>query len=165
MTPETQNAVPFTGALPIPYTAEEVGRTFAGLLASFDFGAELQDLGIGALSLFKRGQAKRHLAAISIALWHIALERSFPNDAGVFYAHFMATYPPVSADKRSARKLHGLVTEYDTLISEKKDADFTQVAEKLIEYFKLDSEEHRRLQLKVSLRIRTMYELIFDKLI
>lgn len=164
MTSETRSAV-FTGALPIPYTAEEVGRTFAGLLATFDFSAELQDLGIGALSLFKRGQARKHLTAISIALWHIALEKSFPNDAEAFYAHFMATYPPVSANKKNARKLHGLATEYGTLIAEKKDADFTKVAEKIIDYFKLRSEEQRRLQLKISLRIRTIYELIFDKLI
>ena len=153
------------GPLPIPYTAEEVGRTFAALLATFDFAAELRDLGIGALSVFKRGQAKKRLTAVSIALWHVALEKSFPNDAGAFYAHFVATYPPLSAARNSARKLRHLVDEYDALVAEKKDTDFTSVAENLADYFKLDGEERRKQQLKLSLRIRAIYELIFDKLI
>lgn len=165
MTPEPRSAAPFPGALPIPYTADEVSRTFANLLATFDFAAELRELGIGALSVFKRGQAKKRLTAVSIALWHIALERSFPHDANVFYAHFLATYPPLCADKKSARKLRDLVTEYDALVAEKKDADFTAVAENLADYFKLDGEERRKQQLKLSLRVRAIYDLIFDKLI
>lgn len=165
MTSEIRNTASFTGALPIPYTAEEVGRTFADLLATFTFAAELQDLGIGALHIFKRGRVKKHFTAVCIALWHIALEKSFPNDAEVFYTHFINTYPPVSANKKSARRLHGLVTEYETLVAEKKDADFTKVAEKIIAAFTPGGEEQRRQQLKLSLRIRSIYELIFDKLI
>ena len=165
MTSESQSASSFTGALPIPYTAEEVGRTFADLLDTLDFAAELQDLGISSLRVFKRRQAKKHFRAVCIALWHIALEKSFPNDAEAFFAHFMTTSPLVSAEQKNARKLRAMVETYDALLVEKKDADFTTIAEEITRQFEQGHEEQRRHQLKLSLRIRAIYDLIFDKLI
>lgn len=150
---------------PIPYTAEEVGKNFAGLLETFDFTYELRALGIGFWNFAKRRHAKKRFVAMCVALWRIALEHSFPNDADVFFNHFLTTYPPIAADKRSAKKLHALVMEYDALVSEKKDADFTKVAASMTEAFPLSPEEHRKQLLKLSLRIRSIYELIFEKLI
>lgn len=152
--------VPF----PIPYTAEEVGRTFAGLLGSFDFGAELRELGLGQWSPFKRSQAKKLLTAIYIALWRIALERSFPQDADAFYAHFVGTYTPLLGDGRSAKKLRDLVSRYDPLVAEKKDTDFTGVADALVKSLGLP-DDTRRQRLKLSLRIRAAYDCIFARLI
>lgn len=154
-----------TGPLPIPYTAEEVGRTFADLLAAFDYGTELHELGIGRWSFLKRSHAVKLLTAVNIALWHVALERSFPNDADTFFAHFVKTYPPLAGDGRSAKKLRDLVTQYDTLVAEKKDTDFTQVADTLIGALGILESDKRRQQLKLSLHIRSVYEFIFEKLI
>lgn len=155
----------FERPLPIPYTAEEVGRTFADLLATFDFAAELHDLGIGSLSLFKRRQAKKLFTALCIALWHVALGKSFPNDADAFFTHFVATCPSLVGDCRAAKKMRDLVMRYDALVAEKKDGDFTKVADTITKTFKLAPTEQRRQQLKLSLRIRSIYDLIFEKLI
>lgn len=158
--------MPETGvALPIPYTAEEVARTFADLLATLDFAAEIRELGIGKLSVFKRSQAKKRFRALSIALWHVALEKSFPNDANVFFTHFVASYPPLAGDGKSAKRMRDMVEAYDKLVAEKKDADFTGVAEYLADAFNIGNEDRPRQQLKLSLRIRSIYELIFKKLI
>lgn len=154
-----------TGPLPIPYTAEEVGRTFADLMAAFDFGTELHELGIGRWSFLKRSHARKQLTAVNIALWHIALERSFPNDADAFFTHFVKTYPPLVGDRRSARKLRDLVAQYDALAAEKKDMDFTKIADTLIEALGILESDKRRQQLKLSLHVRSMYEFIFEKLI
>ena len=151
--------------LPIPYTAAEVGRIFAGLLESFDYAAELYDFGVGRLNFVKRAKVKKHLTAVCIALWHIALEKSFPKDSETFFAHFIATYPPLVGTGRRARNLRELVTQYDALASEKKDADFTQVADAFVKALGFSQDDGRRQQLKFSLRIRTIYEIIFEKLI
>lgn len=153
------------GPLPIPYTAEEVSRTFADLLATFDYSAELHEFGIGRWSFLKRSQARRLLTAVNIALWHIALERSFPHDAEAFFAHFVATYPPLAGDRRSAKKLRDLVAQFDALVAEKKDTDFTNIADTLITSLGILESDKRRQQLKLSLHIRSVYEFIFEKLI
>ncbi|GHV53548.1 hypothetical protein FACS1894206_04460 [Deltaproteobacteria bacterium] len=151
--------------LPIPYTADEVGRTFSDLLATFDFGLELHELGIGSLSVFKRRQAKKRFTALCIALWHVAVEKSFPHDAEIFFTHFITTYPPLCGNGGSAKQLRDFVSKYDALVSEKKDADFSHVADNLAESLRLAKTERPKQQLKLSLRIRAMYDLIFAKLI
>lgn len=161
----TAPAHPPGGPLPIPYTAREVGRTFADLLATFDFEAELHGLDISRFSFIRRFRSKRLLTALCIALWHIALEKSFPNDADAFFAEFLETWPPLTGDGRSAKGLHALVVRYDALVAEKKDADFSKVAEVLAEDLKIHENDRRRQQLRMSLHIRSVYELIFAKLI
>ena len=164
-TPETALGEASNGPLPIPYTAEEVGRTFVGLLATFDFAVEMRELGIKRLQFVKRLRAKKLMTAVCIALWHLALERSFPHDADAFFAHFTATYPPMVGERRGAKKLRGLVVQYDSLMAEKKDTDFTRVADTLVNALHIEESDKRRQQLKLSLHIRSVYELIFNKLI
>ncbi|CAK7053735.1 MAG: hypothetical protein DELT_01120 [Desulfovibrio sp.] len=163
METEAQHSV--EGPLPIPYTAEEVGRTFAELLDTFDFAYELRELGVGSCNVFKRGKAKRHLTALCIALWHIALEKSFPNDAKAFFLHFRQTYPLLTGEKRGAKKLREILDRYDAILCEKKDGDFTRAAEELLDAFTPTVADNAKLQLKLSLHIRTIYDLIFTKLI
>ena len=153
------------GPLPIPYTADEVGRTFSTLLDTFDFSTELHDLGIGSLSVFKRRKARRHLIAICVCLWRLALERSFPNDAAAFAEHFAATWPPLASGRGSATALRELVAAYSGLMAEKKAADFTVVADYMTQALGNAGEDGRRHQLKLSLRIRSLYETIFNNLI
>ena len=153
------------GPIPVPYTAEEVGRTFADLLASFDFRQELFELGIGSLRLVKRARVKKLLTALSIALWHVALTKSFPNDADAFFNHFIATYPLLENKGRSAAKFRELVLRYDALVSEKKDTDFSEVAKQIAGDLDFHPADRAKGQLWLSLRIRAFYDLIFTKLI
>ena len=152
-------------ALPIPYTAAEVSRIFEDMLAAFDFTVELQDLGIGAFSVFKRNRGNRHLTAVCIALWRVALEKSFPNDAAKFFTHFLNTHPKFQGQGRAAGKLRDLVAEYNALIEEKKNTDFSTLAEKVVAALEIPAHNRPKFQLRLSLHIRARYELIFEKLI
>ena len=153
------------GPLPIPYTAEEVGRTFADLLETLDYATELYELGVGKLRIFKRARVKSHLTAVSIALWNIALGKSFPNDADAFFTHFTSTYPPLTGDAKNAKQLLELVIHYDSLAKERKDADFTCLADAIVEAIGTQGKDERSQQLRLSLHIRGLYGLIFEKLI
>ena len=153
------------GPIPVPYTAEEIGRTFAGLLATFEFRQELFELGIGPLRVIKRARVRKLLTALSVALWHVALEKSFPKDADEFFNHFVATYPPLKGEGRSARKFRELVSRYDSLVLEKKDTDFSEVARHIAEDIGFQPADSAKGQLWLSLRIRAAYDLIFEKLI
>lgn len=149
--------------LPISYAAEDVARTFTELLPTLDFRGEIEELGVG---LFKRGKARKRLTAISISLWHLALERSFPHDASAFAEHFAATSPLLAnGKKKSVRVMREMVAAYDALLAEKKDADFTAVADDMASSLGSVGEDWRRHQLKLSLRIRALYEIIFKNLI
>lgn len=152
-------------AVPISYTPDEVGKTFMDMLATFDFAVELRDLNIGAFSLFKRRHAKQLVMALYIALWHVALEKSFPNDAQTFFTHFVNTWPYLQGTSKRTRSMRGLIAEYDALVSETKDTDFSHVADRIADLFTTPATDRAKLQRKLSLRIRTVYNLIFSKLI
>lgn len=151
--------------LPIPYTAEEVGRTFSAQLENFDFSEELKDLGIGVLSLIKRSQGTQQFTALSIALWKLALARSFPEDAENFFSYFLENSPLLTGDGKKAKKLRAAVLEYVELLAEKGDMDFSAIADHLVRALKLSGPELPRQRLKTSLRVRALYSFIFDKLI
>lgn len=153
------------GPLPISYSAAEVCRNFMDLLATFDFAVAFQELGIGSLSVFKRNMAKKRLTAISIALWHVALEQSFPQNTEEFYAYFLEHYRPLQGDGKAAQKLRQFLEEYDSLVQQKKNTDFTCVADNLALVFKISEKDKARQQLRLSLHVRSLYDLIFDKLI
>ncbi len=150
------------GPLPISYAPEEVGRTFQALLQTFDFTHEMQELGIG---MFKRGRARKELTALAVGLWGLALERSFPNDAAAFFAHFCDTGVLLAGDKKGPRRMRELVQGYVGLLAARKEADFSLVADHMVAVLNLGGEGGRGRQLKLALMIRDLYNLIFTKLI
>ena len=160
---------PHTGISPrisvAHYSAEEVVSQFLALYACLDFKSELSDIGITSLQLRRRKKALREFRAIAIALWGVALQKSFPQDAQVFFEHFLATAPFLTGKGKECTRLQGRVNIYVDLMNEKKDADFLPVAEYLAEVLALNDEDMRRLRLKVSLITRHLYTLIFDKLV
>ncbi len=147
------------------YSADEVIRNFEALLGSLDFKAELLELGIGALQLGRRKKALRELTALSVGLWNLALLRSFPDDAGAFFTRFRETSPRLNAPGKEPKLLQSRVGIYVDLLKDKKETDFLPVASYLAEVLALDAEDMRRLRLKVSLITRSLYTLIFDRLV
>jgi len=147
------------------YGADEVIRQFLGLYYSLDFKAELADLGITRWQFLRRGKAVRALRAICIALWGLALQKSFPNDAGDFFAEFRARAPMLAGSWKETARLHESVNAYVELLAPKKDADFSPVASHLAAILALHPEDAPRLRVKLSLIIRNLYVLIFDKLV
>jgi len=147
------------------YTADEVIRQFLGLYHSLDFRTELADLGISRWQFLRRRTALQALRAICIALWGLALQKSFPNDAGNFFAALRDQAPMLAGSGKETARLHKCVNAYVELLAPKKDADFSPVAGHLATILALHAEDIPRLRLKLSLIIRNLYVLIFGKLV
>jgi hypothetical protein len=150
---------------PVVYTAEEVAKRFKVLLEGLDFRQDMQEMGIGCLSLFKRRKARQQLTALTVALWRLALERSFPRDAEVFFGYFLDNDPLVRGTGPAAGALRALIDKYLELLAEKKDADFSEAARHMAEALKIRAADTRAFSLKAALRVRRLYTLIFDNLI
>ena len=150
---------------PVIYTAEEVAQNFEALLSCMDFKRDLMELGIGSLSLFKRRKALQQLTALSIALWKLTLARSFPQDADAFFQHFMENNPRVSGTGKKPEALREVVQVYVDLLAEKRDTDFSIAAQHMADALALSGADNRSFCLKISLRVRQLYNFIFAKLI
>jgi hypothetical protein len=147
------------------YNADEVIRQFLGLYNSLDFKEELEDIGITRWQFLRRRKALREFRAICIALWGLALQKSFPNDAGNFFSGFRERAPMLAGNWKETACLHERVNVYIELLAPKKDTDFSPVASQMAKGLALDIEDVPRLRVKLSLSIRNLYGLIFDKLV
>jgi len=147
------------------YTADEVIRQFLGLYNCLDFKAELEDIGIIRWQFLRRRKAVREFRAVSIALWGLALQKSFPNDAGDFFAALRDQAPMLGGSGKETARLHERVNAYVELLAPKKDADFSPAAVHLATLLAERAEDVPRLRVKLSLSIRNLYVLIFDKLV
>ena len=102
------------------YSAAEVIGQFLALYNCLDFKAELEDIGIGRFQFMRRKKALRELRALCIALWGIALQKSFPDDAGSFFAKFRETAPVLAGPGREAVEMQTRVNVYiDRLLPER----------------------------------------------
>lgn len=146
------------------YTADEVIRQFLALYNCLDFKSELAELGIGRFQFLRRRKALRDFRALCIALWGLALTKSFPNDAEEFFTVFMASAPALVGGGEGARLLDR-VGVFGKLLLPKKDADFLPVAEYMAEVLAPSAGDRPRLRLKLSLIIRNLYMLIFNRLV
>ncbi len=146
------------------YSSSEVLLNFQSLLDSLDFSAQLQDLGYGRLSPLKRRAALREFTAVSIGLWKLALERSFPVEHAEYFDQFLRSSPSLNGGKEQSRTLQR-IEPYMELLTIKKDADFLPAAQFLLDSLQMEVMERKSLELKISLFIRNLYNLIFSKLI
>ena len=146
------------------YTIDEVVNNFEALLEHMDFEQELALLGLGRMRFLLRDKVKAEWQALTIGLWRLALERSFPHDGDVIFATFMAQHTrdmrPKKAEAFTAR-----VGEYVTGMLAQGDADFIPASERLIALLKTPPGGVPAAQLKIALRIRALYTLIFKRLI
>ena len=147
------------------YSAAEVIQQFLALYNCMDFKPELEELGIGRFHLMRRKKALREFRALSIALWGLALQKSFPNDADTFFQEFRATLASLFPSPKERELMENRINIYVDILAAKKDTDFLPIASYLAEVLALDAEDTRRLRLKLSLIMRNQYTMIFDKLV
>jgi hypothetical protein len=147
------------------YSAGEVIEQFLALYACLDFRHELEELGVSRFQFVRRKKALRELKALSIALWGLALQKSFPLDAADFFNQFRSVAPDLAGQGKSPRDMHARVNIYVDLLAGKRDTDFVPVAAYLAEILAINDNDLRRLRLKLSLITRNLYTLIFDKLV
>jgi hypothetical protein len=146
------------------YSAEEIILQFLSLYNCMDFKTILEEMGVGRFHFLLRHRALREIKALCIALWRTALLKSFPQDAEAVFTEFCATVPALADGSKEAQRLHARLDAYVTLLAPRQDADFLPVADYLAQA--LDLQPHSpRQRLKLSLILRNLYTLIFNKLV
>lgn len=147
------------------YSSEEVIGQFLALYSGMDFKTELAALDVSRLYPSRRKRVLREFQGLAIALWRLALLKSFPNDAERFFQEFLEKSPIMNTLDSSGEEMQLRVREYVELLEPKKDKDFFPVADYLADVLALSDDEVHRLRLKISLLMRTTYARIFEKLV
>ncbi|BAV92200.1 hypothetical protein [Candidatus Desulfovibrio trichonymphae] len=139
-------------------------KNFEALLGDMDFTVELELMGIGRLQFLLRRQMLLEWRSLYMALWRLALDKSFPHDAGRIFDAFVRDYSAAHPDKQSAA---GLVRagEYWGMLAPAGETDFNPAARHLVSFFSQDVKELRSMRLKLALHIRKIYKSIFDRLL
>ncbi len=137
---------------------------FKALLADADFTLELELLGIKRLQFMRRNQMQTELMGLYMALWRLALARSFPVDAQPMFELFQQEYAKAHKDKHSNHIVQR-ANEYWAMLEPRGDADFSEVARHLSSFSTQDPNQAKSINLKLVLHIRKIYKLVFDRLI
>lgn len=148
----------------LSYSPEEVLANFNALLADIDFKTELTRLGIGRRHFFLRRKMVEELTALTLGLWHLALERSFPEDCETLFETFLSRRlcdcPP-----KQAKRFEEKTRAYVAMLETHKDKDFTGPGGHLVSLLTTDKQKKPTLRLRLVLLIRNLYTLIFERLI
>lgn len=138
---------------------------FAALLDDVDFSRELAALGIGRLQFLRRRQMLIELRGLYIALWRLALGRSFPHDADVMFSVFIHGFLMRNRGDKIARAIAERGRQYWGMLEPVGDSDFTDVAKHLISFAAREEKDRPALALRLALDIRSIYSTIFERLI
>lgn len=148
------------------YSTNERIDNFNALLKSYDFSTEVALFGLKRYQFLRRKVALRELKAAFIALWNLALTKSFPDDNTLVFEEFLSRYSyVVEGSNKDAQLLLQKVAVYDTLMQKKGDKDFSEVADFMADLVLTEKTTKKRIGLKLALALRAMYSLIFEKLI
>lgn len=151
-----------------PSFCEEALHNFSLMLGGMDFSQELALLGIGKFHFRRRERALRELRAMSIGLWRLGLQRSFPADGEAIFERFMLElYERAhnSREREQANAFDLLVRSYVERLNERGDSDFTAVSGHIVDLFKRSSADAAAQRLKLALLMRNAYLNIFHHLI
>lgn len=143
---------------------QEALENFAVLLDDTDFTAHLHLMGVGRLHFTRRRQLLLEWRGLYVALWRLALGRSFPQDADAMLAAFCRSYRERHKDKLTPQMLER-AEQYWDMMRVTRESDFTEVARHFCSFCQLDEKASRSLQLKLVLIIRKAYTDIFRRLI
>lgn len=147
------------------YSADEVIANFQALYDSYNFSADVEELHFSLFQFKKRNMALQELRVVSIALWFIALKRSFPDKAEEFFAAYRAKAPFLCQPEKKSAQRQARLNTYLDLLRSKAETDFSPVAAYLADIFASKHQEGAKIQLKLSLVLRQMYNLIFERLV
>ncbi len=143
----------------------DVLANFDALLHDMTFVEELQMLEIGRTRFILRYQLKQHWIALTIALWRLALERSFPADWQRIFEAFVQHHLKCFGNEKKRSAFLTILRCYLDLSEINKENNFTPLSSYLINTLPKQPKELTNMRLRVSLHLRTLYNLIFEKLI
>ena len=72
--------------------AQEALDNFHVVLGDYDFSRELELSRVGRLQFLRRRQMLTEWRGLFMALWRIALAKSFPDDADAMFDAFLLSY-------------------------------------------------------------------------
>lgn len=144
--------------------AQEALDNFHVVLGDYDFSHELELSRVGRLQFLRRRQMLTEWRGLFMALWRVALAKSFPDDADAMFDAFLLSYTRRNPDKVSARTVER-AREYWAMLAPQGDADFSAVARHISSFFVADDKDLRSIVLRIGLHIRQLYTYIFECLI
>lgn len=144
---------------------QEALDNFAVLLDDTDFAAHLHLMGVGRLHFTRRKQLLQEWRGLYVALWRLALGRSFPQDADAMLEAFCRSYRQRHKDNKMTPQMLERAEQYWDMMRVTKESDFTEVARHFCSFCQLSEKDTRSLQLKLVLIIRKAYTDIFRRLI
>lgn len=145
---------------------ETVHAHFAALLLEETFEQELLALGIGKLRFRHRKEVVASLRALHVALWRLALIRSFPNEYETIFSLFLESLRERSGASRILPEIpEQEIRDHVERLQCHGANDFTDVAAYLVSRFKLGKPDDAAARLRLILLIRRAYTTIFDHLI
>lgn len=144
--------------------AREALDNFAALLDGMDHAKTLDMLGVGRFQFLLRKQMAAELTGLNIALWRLALARSFPGRADAMFSEFLRRYRETHPGKL-CRLASERAEEYWGALEPSGDSDFNDVARHLISFVAKNRADTKAQTLKLALHVRRAYRYIFDRLI
>lgn len=152
--------------MPHDYATQEIADRFAALLDSFDYEEEYAILKINKIRVGKRRRVINEIKPLYVALWKLALSKSFPDQVEEIFDSFLIDLPKhFRARDKERAFLKSRVEVYNTLLAPNRETNFSEVANQLLESVDKKKTIDDALSLKFSLKIRKVYNMIFDQLI
>lgn len=145
--------------------AQTALENFSALLYGMDFNLELNMLGLKRLLFWRRQRFRNEFRALTIGLWRLALARSFPAHWQRIFDVFLQHWLDGMDNPEKARAFEEKVHNYIVLLDKKRESDFTEVGARLVDLLKLPEKNAVSLRLRLALHIRSLYTLVFDRLI
>lgn len=143
---------------------QEALDNFMVLIDDLDYKAAYEILDIGVLHFLRRKQMFIELKGLHMALWRLALSRSFPNDADSMFPLFLRDYASSHTSVADSRIVER-AREYWGMLMPQGGGDFSAVARHLLSFSPKIKGNDKALTLKLALYLNTSYNLIFDRLI
>lgn len=144
---------------------DEALDNFAALMDDGDCDVYLDMMGIGRFQFLRRKQMRAEILGLRMALWRLALARSFPGHAEEMFEKFLEDYAQTHPDKNSRLAVQR-GKQYWGMLEPGGDSDFNAVARHLASFQEQDSASgNRAITLRLALNIRRDYKFIFDRLI
>ena len=147
------------------YTHEEIIANFQALIDSWDFKAELKQLGIGSMQIMRRKHMLLEFKGLFVGLWRLALARSFPEDGQQIFEAYLKSCLNSPASGKNAQQLVERACQYAEMLTLRGTADFSEVSRHLTSFLNLPETADKRTTLKLALDIRQMYNFIFERMI
>ena len=126
---------------------QEALDNFPVLLLDLDAGRALHILGIGRLQFRRRARLLAEWRGLCMALWRLALQRSFPEHAEAMFRQFRESFGQSHTDKTSALALERAPAYWEVL-AERGDADFRPVSRFLAAVFFEDEARAQAMALR-----------------